>query len=404
MTLAIPQPPAACPAKLRDKGPTTPLRLALYGLAAANFAVGTGALMLSGLVAEMAADLRVSEALTGQLITVYALVYAIAAPLMSVWTARFDKRRVLVTASLGLLIANAAAALAPNFEMLALARVAAALSAAAITPVAAAAVTAIAPPERLGAALGLVFGGMAVATAVGVPLGALIGTSLGWRSAFVMVAGLAAASTLILALALPRTLHGAPRTLADLTALLRDRPAMIAVSVTALVMTAQFIPFSFISVQFAQAGFNEPSALFLLLLSFGAASVVGNHVCGALSDRFTPMRVLTGVVLALAPALAAVSLIGLSFWLALAIMAVWGFAGVGFNAPQQARLSRLRPEQAAGLLALNASAIYLGTMLGAALGGALMLGLSAAALPWGGAIIAALAAATLYASRSGDEG
>ncbi len=378
---------------------------ALYSLAAANFAVGTGALIIAGIVPEIAKGMNVSTPLAGQLIMVYALVYALSAPLISVWTSGLDKKRLLLFAAIGLTLSNLAALAAPTYEWLIIARILSALSAAAITPVAAAIAAMIVPPERTGAALGLVFGGIAISTVLGVPAGAFIGGIFDWRATFGLVAVLSLVAFIAMLIFVPRDIISPRRNLASLVGVLKDGPAMGAVSITALVMTAQFIPFSFAAVLFADALNATSGEIFWLLFAFGAASAIGNHVGGILSDRFTPHRVLLTVLILLSPAIFAVWLLSLGFWVAFAIMAIWGAIGFSFNAPQQALLTRLRPEQVTTLLALNASAIYVGTTLGSAIGGGVLTAFSPniLALAGGVAAIVALVAYIVSSSRVDPE-
>lgn len=370
--------------KPRNGSPNT----ALYSLAAANFAVGTGALVIAGIVPDLATGLDVSAPAAGQLITIYALAYALSAPLISIWTSSLDKKRVLLIAIGALVISNLAAMIAPSYEVLLTARIVSALSAAAITPVTAAIATMIVPPERTGSALGLVFGGIAISTVLGVPAGAFIGGIFDWRATFGLVAVLSIASLISVLVFVPLRILSARRDLSALMSVLKDRPAMAAVSVTALFMTAQFIPFSYAAVLFADALSATSAQVFWLLFAFGAASAVGNHFGGVLSDRFVPHRVLSAGLFLLPVALLAIWFLPLGFWSALVIMAVWGAIGFSFNAPQQARLTRMRPAQATTLLALNASAIYVGTMLGSAIGGVALAFSTSSSLPVVGALAA----------------
>ncbi|WP_425093520.1 MFS transporter [Tropicimonas sp. S265A] len=363
-------------------------KTALYSLAAANFAVGTGGLVIAGIVPDLAIGLDVSAPAAGQLITVYALVYALSAPLISVWTSGLDKKCVLLFGIVGLVLSNLAAMWAPSYEVVIAARIASALSAAAITPVAAAIATMIVPPERTGSALGLVFGGIAISTVLGVPAGAFIGGVFDWRATFGLVSVLSVASLMSVLVFVPSRILSARRDFSSLVSVLKDRPAMAAVSVTALVMTAQFIPFSYAAVLFANALSATSAQVFWLLFAFGAASAVGNYFGGVLSDRLTPNRVLSTVLILLPAALFGVWFLSLGFWTALVIMAIWGAIGFSFNAPQQARLTRMRPPQATMLLALNASAIYVGTMLGSAIGGLALAFSTSSSLPVMGALAA----------------
>ncbi len=347
-------------------------RAPLYAMALANFAVGTGALMIAGLVPDMAGDLTVSEAAAGQLITIYAVVYAITAPLLSVFTSRLPRRRVLLIAAGGLALTSLAAAAAPGFFSLMVIRGATALFAALITPVAASVATQIVPPGQIGSAIGIVFGGFAVSTVLGVPAGALIGGAFGWPAAFVMVALLAGLAFIAIAVWLPGDIPATPTRLSELGRTLTDLDALAAVGLTAIQLASAFVVFGYIAVIF-QVGFGADSTdIFWLLMVFGLASVAGNHAGGVLTDRLGHDKVMLYGLAALPLPLVGLYLAPLGFWVSAVVMALWAFLGFIFTAPQQARLVSLHPGQRTMILALNASAIYIGNSIGTASGGLLL--------------------------------
>lgn len=347
-------------------------RAPLYAMALANFAVGTGALMIAGLVPEIAADLDVSEAAAGQLIAIYAVVYAVAAPLLSVLASRLPKRRILMIAAGGLAMTSLAAAFAPDFASLMVIRGATALFAALVTPVAASVATLIVPPGQIGSAIGVVFGGFAVSTVLGVPAGALIGGAFGWPAAFVMVAVLAGLAFIAIAAWLPGDMPATPTRLSELARTLRDTHALAAVGLTAIQLASAFVVFGYIAVIF-QNGFGaQATEIFWLLMVFGLASVAGNHAGGVLTDRFGHDRVILYGLAALPLPLIGLYLAPLGFLASAVVMALWAFLGFIFTAPQQARLVRLHPDQRTMILALNASAIYVGNSVGTASGGLLL--------------------------------
>ena len=179
-------------------------RLRVLPLAAGTFAIGTGLLVIQGILPEMARDLGVSVGAAGQLVTAFAVAYAVSAPLLSAVAARFDQKRLLGGALIVFALSNVGAALAPSLAPLIVARVVAALSSALFTPNASAAGASLAPPDERGRALALVFGGLSVATVLGVPIGTLIGGAVGWRATFLFVGALGALAAAGLAALLPR--------------------------------------------------------------------------------------------------------------------------------------------------------------------------------------------------------
>lgn len=190
----------------------------IYILALSSFAVGTQAFVFGGMLVQMAQELGVSVAAVGQLATIYALTFAVAAPLIGSQVAGLERRRLLVGSLCVLAALNVAAAFTPGFEALAGLRVLCALVATMIVPVAAAAAASLAPPEARGRAMAVVMGGMTLALVAGIPLGSLVGELFGWRACFLFAAAVTAAGALGIGAVMPH----APS---------RDRPGVASLGV-----------------------------------------------------------------------------------------------------------------------------------------------------------------------------
>src|SRR5882724_2386231 len=190
-----------------DSRPTTGMARtpsALYWLALGTFAIGTEGFMIAALLVTIGADLRVSIARAGLLVSIFTFAYATSSPLLTTLTARMDRRRLLIWAMSLFAMFNLVAAVAHTYFALAAARVLLALAAGLYTPNANALAGAIVPAEQRGRAIAVVNGGLTAAIALGVPLGAFVGDRLGWRMTFVGVAVLSAIAASGVAKGLPR--------------------------------------------------------------------------------------------------------------------------------------------------------------------------------------------------------
>src|SRR5580693_1712655 len=177
---------------------------ALYWLALGTFAIGTEGFMIAALLPTIAADIRVSVAEAGLLVSIFALAYATSSPVLTALTGRVDRRQLLLGSMSLFAVFNMAAALAHSFLALAAARVLLAFAAGLFTPNANALAGALVPAEQRGRAIAIVNGGLTAAIALGVPLGALVGERLGWRMTFVGVGVLSAIAAAGLARGLQR--------------------------------------------------------------------------------------------------------------------------------------------------------------------------------------------------------
>lgn len=172
-------------------------------LALATFAVGTDAFVMAGLLPAIAADLEVSVPVAGRLVTVFALTLAVAAPVLSWLLSPLDRRTVLPLALIVFIVGNVLTALSPTYLLALLARILTAAGAATITATASSAVVASTPAERRGRAMALVIGGLTLSTALGMPLGNLIG-SVDWRLTLWAVATLGIVAAIGISVALPK--------------------------------------------------------------------------------------------------------------------------------------------------------------------------------------------------------
>ena len=339
-------------------------------LALGTFAIGTDSFIIAGVLPGMAGDLGVSVAAAGQLVTLFALAYAVAAPIMATLTATLPRRPLLVSALAVFTAADVFAAFAPGYAWLALARVLAAVSAAAYTPAAGAVAAMTADPAQRGRALATVTGGLSVAVVIGVPVGTWIGSVFGWRMTFVFVAALAAVAMTGIAATLPATQTPVFVPFRDRLALLGRGTVLAAFAITTTWMTGIYVLYTYIApVLRITAGVTERE-LSVLLLVFGAFGVVGTWLGGMGADHLgvtrtsVPSLVVIGGVLFALPVLATTPL------RATLLMGLWGL-GWTFVAAHQHRLVSLAPSTPAVILSFNSSALYLGIGLGAGIGGLL---------------------------------
>jgi len=156
-------------------------------LALGTFAIGTDAYVISGILAAVAHDLHIGVNAAGQLISWYSLTYAIAAPVLAAFIGHLKKQNVVVGALILFAAANAVCAISTSLEILIAARVIAGIAGSLYTPTAYTLAATLAAPEKKSKALAVVALGLTSATALGVPIGTLIGQHAGWHGTFWLV-------------------------------------------------------------------------------------------------------------------------------------------------------------------------------------------------------------------------
>ena len=349
----------------------------LLVLALGTFAIGTDGFVVAGVIPSIARDVLSTVAESGLLVSGFALTYGLSAPILTTALARLPRHAVLVGSMVGLAAANVTAAVASAYGLLFAARVAAALAAAAYSPLALATAVQISPSEHRGRAVSTVLAGMTLSLVIGVPLGSLLGSAGSWRWTFVLVAFLAAAAAAGIKISTP---HIVPMPATSLRArlLLLRRPAVTAnLAAPFLWLTGTFTLYTYIVVVLQRSTGWHGNTISLLLLLYGAAAFVGNASGGVAADRWGGKRC---VMAALGCTTAAFVAIGAATDAAgttgriasLAGLVLWGVAGWSLTPSQSHRLLAAAPTAGAEVLSLNTSAIYLGIASGSALGSRLL--------------------------------
>jgi predicted MFS family arabinose efflux permease len=371
----------------------------LIWLAVGAFATSTVAFVFAGLLPLISASAGISVSDAGHLVTAYSLAYAIGTPILSAIAGAADRRRVIALALLCFLAGNGLAAASDSFVTLLGAQVIMGMSAGLFAATAQATAVALAGPEHRARAVATVLGGTTFAVALGAPLAALVGNLAGWRSAYLVVAGLALLCLIVLWTQLPRGLPGLKLSLSERIAAV-GRPGILpSLGVTLLYLTGGFIIIAYM----ALAAGLPVAVLPGMLLAFGIGAVAGNYASGILADRFGPSRMIVTALLASATICVAMSAIiellppELAGPLLVGIMLPWGFVGWTFPPAQASRLVGHAPELANLTLPLNVSAMYFGIAAGSFIGGRLLevapaseLGLVAAPFPLVALVVIAL--------------
>ncbi|KJC45436.1 MFS transporter [Bradyrhizobium sp. LTSP849] len=364
--------------------------MSVFWLAVAAFAIGTEAFVIAGLLPTIAADLQISVPAAGQLVSVYALTYAVGSPILAVTLNNIDRRTVLTLALSTFIAGNLLAVVASGFALLLASRMLMALGAGLCMPTALGVSVAVASPERRGRAVALVTSGLTIATVIGVPLGNWIGSLFGWRATFAMVALLGAIALAGLLFGLPRGLPKSTASLAERLAVARHSNVLIVLVITILWALGGFTMFTYFAVPLRGLGFDA-SHISLALLVFGAAAAIGNMLGGLLADRLGTIATgalgLTGMASALfLHSLVLKFLPDQAHYAILGPIFLQGISGWAFYPAQVASIIRIDPKASMVALSLNASAMYLGFAIGGALGGAVLAAWSPADLGWVGGL------------------
>ena len=370
--------------------------LGLLALAMAGFITVLTEAMPAGLLRQMGAGLGVSEALAGQLVTIYAIgSLATAIPLATI-TQSVRRRTLLLVAVAGFAIVNLVTALSDSYSIILVARFCAGVFAGLLWSLLAGYASRMAPPHLAGRAIAIALFGTAAAFSLGVPIGTFLGTIVGWRIAFVIISGLA---LLLIGWILatvpdfPGQAGKAQFTLARVFRMPRVRPVLF---VTFAYVFAHNILFTYIAPYLVPAGMADSVGTVLLL--FGVISLVGIWGVGLLVDRWLDRLTLLIILLFGSSALI-LGLGGTNPAIVYGATALWGLAYSGAPTLFQTASAKAAGEAADIAQAMIVTVWNLAIAAGGIVGGILLETLGVVSFPW--AILALLAVTFLVVARAG---
>ncbi|TQL80832.1 MULTISPECIES: MFS transporter [Delftia] len=378
--------------------------LAVSAVGLATFSVVTTEMLPVGLLTSIAGSLGTSMGRAGLMISLPALLAALFAPLVVMAAGGMDRRRILCGLLALLVLANLASALAPSLIWLLAARILVGFCMGGIWAIAGGLAARLVPQASMGLATSVIFGGVAAASVLGVPLGALIGDFAGWRWAF---GGMAGFSALVLALhvavlpALPAT---GSASLRQFSHQLANRRLQAGLALTLLLVAGHFMSFTFVRPLLLTVSGFDAQWMSALLLAYGIAGIAGNFLAGIIAARRTvPSLAAIAMGLLLAPVL--FLSVGDSPTGGGAVLLVWGLAYGGVSVGLMTWMMQAAPRAVEIATALYVGVFNIGIALGSWAGGQLVDGWGLHATLWlsGGLAAAALllSAAMGLAGRNG---
>ncbi|MEU1335173.1 MFS transporter [Streptomyces sp. NPDC005865] len=298
---------------------------AVYVLALGIFAMVTSEFVVAGLMPQMADGLDATVPEIGYLITAFAAAMAFGGPFLTVAVLRMRQKSALMLLFGIFLAGNVLAALAPDYRTMLVARVLTGIASQAFFGVSISLASRLTRPEVRGRAVAVALNGLMLGTLLGLPFATVVGEHLGWRAAFWAITGLTA-------LAAAATFAGVPSAGGDDEAAgglrqelgaFRSPRLWLTLTTSTFVIGATFSAFSYLNPILTELTGFSTGTVPLLLVAYGAATVIGNTVVGRFADRRTVPVLIVGLVLNLA------FLTGFALFAELTVPAVAFMLGIG---------------------------------------------------------------------------
>ncbi|MBO9626369.1 MAG: MFS transporter [Microbacterium sp.] len=349
---------------------TVPPRAVLSLLFGGAFVMGSAEMLVVGLLDLISADLGVSVPAAGALVSANAIGLALGGPLLAFATTRFDRRSVLLGAIIAFLAATVPQVLGAGFEAFLVLRVLGGAAQGLFIAAAMTIATSVVPSERGGRAMAVVISGFASASALGLPLGTLLGQVAGWRGAYTVVLGAGVVLLVLAPLMVPRV----PSVdAAGGGAFGQLRHALSPRVLTVLLIGLLLFAASQSTVTYLVPFLGEVTGIAgapvgAFLLAYGVATTVGSAVGGRFADQDAG-RMLVLCALGVAAALLLLGLLGASPIAAFAAVLGIGLFLMGAAPALQHRVDALSGPGGPLAASLPSSAVNIGIALGSAVGG-----------------------------------
>lgn len=332
------------------------------------FALGFDAYIVAGLIPGISETYDKDASQIGLAVSIFTLFYAISAPVCASLFAGKSVKKILLYSMIVFTIANSITAIAPTFTVLLISRAIAGAGAGLFSPLAISASSELVTIERKGRAIGLTLGGMSIGTVLGVPLGLYVSDLLNWQTSMWILVLIGVIAMFGMFIYLPHIETPSPPAITERLAMFFDKKVTITVFITFFASISSLGLYTYLSPLIKEIATSGNLVFYLWAWGFGG--LFGSLVIGHLIDYFKKPKTLVTVILFILT----LSIICIPLLINLPLLKylpffVWGAMGWASQAPQQHILISYQPNNGSAAVALNSSLNYLGSSVGATLGG-----------------------------------
>ncbi|MTV82769.1 MFS transporter [Secundilactobacillus folii] len=367
------------------------------------FMLGCNEFMVVGILSDIATHLQVSIAAVGYLVTVFATVYAVSTPFITVLTSKYNRFKVLMILIGIFWVGNTLSGFATNYWFMLVSRVISASVAGSIISLIMTFATTVAPRNKRASLVSWIFAGFSIASVFGVPIGTTISTAYGWRYAFFAVSVVTIVILPLLFWLLPKRVEQVQGSIRGQLSLLKDRRIYVGIALVLFTAATMYGYYTYIRPLLTTSmGFSKTS-LNILLFLIGIMNIISNKWSGRLAEhgglRALPkFYVVDIIVLILLPFTLSSKIIGFGLILILSLIVTIS------NSPMQMHFlntaERDYPQSLVLASSLNSIFFNFGISLGSATGSILVGVIGVNHISWGAAVYAVISLGLIWLLNS----
>lgn len=345
------------------------MNFSVYLLAIASFVVGMVELIIGGILDQVANHFHISVSKAGELITVFSLVFAIAAPILLPLTAKIERKALCLWTLFVFFLGNLVAYLSPTFSILMLSRVISAASGSLLVVLCVTIASGIVKETYRARAIGVIFMGISASLVLGIPIGLVIGTHFGWRMIFLLIAVLTILSMLGIFAFLTKIEPKPIISLRQQLGTLKNTKTLSAQLTSLLFLTGHLTLYAYLTPFLQSVLHIDANWISIFYFLFGIAAVLGGGVGGWAADKWGSKKSVLIIVSLFTIVLFILPKVTFSMSLFILVMMIWSMLSWAVTPAQQAYLIETAPETSDIQQGLNNSALHLGIALGSTIGG-----------------------------------
>jgi len=341
----------------------------IFLLAISAITVGLVELVVGGILPVIAEDLGVSIATAGQLITVFALVYAIAGPVLLSLTAKIERKKLYLITLTVFFFGNVFTYFSTTFALMMTARVLTAISAALIIVLSLTITARIAKPSQRAKALGFIYMGISSSLVLGVPIGIVITNAFGWRTVFLCIAILTIGTILLISKFFDEIPIGQVQPLSEQLKSLANKKIVFAHLATMFMLAGHYTVYAYFT-PFLETTMKLSSSLIsIFYFLFGIAAVAGGAIGGSFATRVGSQKSILIILGLFSLSLFVLPYSTFSLPIFIVVMMIWGALSWALAPAQQDYIIQTDPASSDIHQSFNNSALQVGIALGSGVGG-----------------------------------